>query len=270
MVKRERTENTIIDLLSDKVTEYTTGEKSLRQLARYSCVAYSYIRRLQQKEISEEKLNPVKVYQLLSYLDNKESAVIALSSNPDWLRKIKVWTGFNDTSIIKNSVTNSDVESIIISDDNNIIAFKLASNTGGATISLIKEVGGQMLINACEGLVEKGILKFEDNVFKTSLVNVENGQFFSFSREAYKRIIPALVRFYNVEHAGQNRNYIYTATESVSKEFIHDFFQKVEELRQWYSVNSRKESSKGSNPFFFSMLMDTFSDNLHSDMEVMQ
>jgi hypothetical protein len=270
MENRESTQNTLVDLLSDKINDYTSANKSLRQLARYSCVAYSYIRRLQQKEITEDKLNPVKVFQLLSYLDDKGSAITALSSNQDWLHKIKVWTGFNDTSIIQKTVTNSEVESVITSDDNNIIAFTLASNSAGVSVSFLKEVGGMMLIKAAEILTEKGILKFENNSFKTSLTNVENGEFFSFTREGYKRIIPALVRFYNVENSGQNRNYIYTATESLSKEFIHEFFQKVEELRQWYSINSRRPESSGSNPFFFSMFMDSFNKNLNADMEVMQ
>ena len=265
----EQHSSSLINDISDSINSSLDNGKSLRQIAHHTDVDYSYIRRLVQKKISYSQIDPVKLFLILKFVENIEVAYKIIDHNEDWVKKVKNWTGFNK-SIALNAIENRDIEKIILQDDLTIIAFILASNQGGTSPSQLIEVGGHLLIKASELLKSERILIENDGVITPTNIKNKDGEFFTFTRTAYKRIIPALTKYYDVTHAGQKRNYIYGSTGGYSREFVHEFHSKVEELRSWYTINSRKDHSKGNNPLFFAMLMDTFTDQLSTEEEVLQ
>jgi hypothetical protein len=270
MNQLEVSTNSMSKDVANLINDYINCDgKSLRQIELYTHVSYNYVRRLSHCSINDESINPIKLCQVIKFIKGTDYAYDVVSKNSDWEKKVKSWIGVGK-KLAPKSVERFDLESMIISSEETIITFILASNEKGTSLSELQEAGGQLYVTAAQTLISNDILKETEGKLHSNVLNLLNGEFYTFSREALKKVVPAVSRFYRSEHAGQSRNYIFLGTEMYSKEFILEFYQKVEELRQWYTINSRKPESKGLNPFFFTMMMDTFYDSLVDSKGVLQ
>lgn len=259
-----------IEMIASAIGEFSNKDgKSLRQIAHYSNVAYSYIYRLANREISEDSLDPVKAFQVLKFIKGVEYAYTFSSHNEKWFKKVKCWVAL-PPSLIKKSVGLKEIETIVAETDESILAFILACNHSGTNPEELINIGGQLTLEAAKTLISKEILVQKDgSIFSKNLIENEMS-FFGFSRETYKRVIPVLLRYYQVSRAGKNRNYIFAGTEKFTPEFIQELQAKVTEFREWYTIQSKLEKNLGDNPTFFTMAMDTFSEELTNKKELLQ
>jgi hypothetical protein len=264
------TEKSVAQEVAHAIAEYTSKDgKSLRQIELYTHVSYSYIRRLSLNDIDEQSINPLKLFPVLKFVKDSDYAYKIINTRPIWAKKLRAWVGLEKEEASK-IVERQDLEYFITSSEESITVFILASNHNGIDLKDLQDMGGKKLINACEKLINNDIIYIENGNAKSNVVNLLKGEFFRFSREALQKVIPVIIKNYNPEHSGNSRNYQYLGTETLSADFILECYQKVEELRSWYSKNAMKPENQGDNPFFLSMLMDTFTDKLISTSEVVQ
>ena len=252
----------VSEVIASNIATSIANGKSLRQIAYYTDVSYSYVRRLAEKEIPDDKIDPIKLFQILKFITNLDTAYEVIEMVPLWPEKIRKFTGLHK-NVAKNAVEQKDIENLLMADESRIIAFVLASNECGTTEEQLKTVGGQQLIRATHLLIDHNILYEKNGIIKTTALQSDDA-YFTFSRVSYKRIIPALIKHYNLDHSGQERNYIFSVTESVTNEFVSDCYKKIEELRSWISIEAKKKCNKGHNPFFVNVVMDTFADTNES------
>lgn len=259
-----------IEMIATAIGEFSNKDgKSLRQIAHYSNVAYSYIYRLANREISEDSLDPIKVFQVLKFIKGIEHAYEFSLANPKWAKKVKSWVGLPE-ELVKRSIGLKEIEDIVAETDESILAFILACNHNGTTEKELAEIGGQLVLYAAKYLISKEILIEKDGKILSKHLSDNSLAFFGFSRETYKRVIPLLLKHYWPSHSGQDRNFIFAGTESLSEEFIKKTVQKISELRDWYSKESVLKENLGDNPAFFTITLDTFTDKFKNEKGLLQ
>lgn len=259
-----------VEMISAMINDFSNQDgKSLRQIAHYSNVAYTYIHRLANKEISEGSLNPIKVFQVLKFIQGIEYAYAFSSQNEKWFKKVKSWIAL-PPELVSRSISLKDIENIVTETDESILAFTLACNHSGTTEEELIQVGGSLVLYAAKHLISKEILIEKDGKILSKHLSENTLAFFSFSRETCKRLLAILSKYYRPSNAGKKRNYIFAGTEKFTPEFIQELQGKISELKEWYSIQSKLEKNLGDNPTFFTMAMDTFSDKLNNKKELLQ
>ena len=251
--------NQISQLISDAIKSYIEADRSnrsIRQIGLRSEVSYGYIQRLSQNEISSEKLDPVKIYQILKVVKNLDFANEIIGENPDWERKVNMWRGL-DKFLSRKSHHAKDIEQTILEDEHNIVAFILACNhPSWTTFSQLLKVGGIPLQNAAKRLIEKGVLIEQNDTIKLKK-RIDEEWFISFSKKNLKTILPALIRHYDYERK-HPKNYISLATGSFSAEFLEEAQHKIDNLKQWFATERLKPENAGPYDSFLGMVLDVF------------
>lgn len=256
----------IISTISTELDNYLQEKesRSIRNLERISKVSKSYISRLLKKEISEDSLDVFKVLPVLKTVCGHKKAIEIVCSDPTLKEKYTTVTGGHALDVIKVNYTNELAH--ILSDRNMGIVVILASNACGTTTDQIKEILGQSGIIAAEKLQQEGIVTINENGFiKVHSDLADDETVLSFTRETYKALIPHWLSFYKPHNAGKEHNFICGVTEGVSEGFLNRAFYKIKKLRSWIDDSLEQESNKGNNPFFFTAVMDTFTESVEED-----
>ena len=250
----------MVSTIANIIQDYTAQEgRSLRQIEYYSGVSYGYVSRLANAQIPYEKIDPVKLFQIIKVAKNISSAYEMVGTNSDWIDKIKRVIGFGK-DLGENAVEDRSIEQTIISSDERILAFLLSCNHCGTSEKQLLKVGGPALVKAAQDLKEKGILVEKSGIIKDSSNRTQDGWFYTFSRESYKRINAALNSVYDPNRKPPIGSDVFTTTESCSKEFMDRLEEKMTEMRNWIDIEKVKPENKGNHPFFFTMTKDVFYD----------
>ena len=250
--------NRITAIIAEAIKSYTEKEyKSLNQLAISSGVALSYVHRLSLEKIESENLDPVKTFQVLKVVRNTSFAYEFAQMNPSWIQKINQWTGVHK-ELSEKLLENKDVEKIIISSDFNILAFILACNHCGTTITQLQKIGGGLLVQAAQELIDNGILKNVEGKIKDSTVK-ESHLSFTFSPESQLKVTSALIHQFNVKH--RPKNSLVTLTGSFNDKFLANAQLRLREFRVWFEKERIKEENMGSKSSFLAMALDYFTED---------
>ena len=244
-------------IIASAIQTYLSGDssRSIRQIAHYSDVTKSYIHRLSREEIPYEKLEPLRVFHVLKFVRNLEFAYEVIENNAEWALKLKRWLGV-DKEFMRESVDDKNVEELILQNDYNMLAFVLACNHAGTSFEQLQKLGGEKLASAAEKLLNQEIFVMQGERIKEQVKNLKKGNFFTFTPESLKRLLPVLIRYCDTE----NRLYgsLSMATGSFNKDFYLKVKEKNQEFRRWYDEERRKEKNKGNIPGFMIIVSDTF------------
>ena len=247
----------VIDTIAKNIRNCIEKGKSLRQIELYSGVSRSYIHRLSMALIAYDKIDPVKLFQVLKIVKNLQFAYEVLGTNEAWEQRVKKFTGFSRIDAIEDR----EIEQAIISSEENIKVFLLACNHCGVKKDKLFRVGGITLIEAATDLIEKGILKEDDlGVITEASGRLKDNRFFSFSKIACKKINVVLTSMYNPNRKPPIPSDIYNSTEACSKEFADEVETKMDDFKKWLEKEKAKTKNKGKYPLFFTMTKDLFYD----------
>lgn len=254
----------ISKILDEYFEKYGT---SARYLGESASVYRKYIKRLHNQEIPEDKICPKKLYKTLSKVA-PDSVHRIIGAREDWIDIVSRWKVM-DRKTFDRSVSNEELESIIMEDDFTTIAFIIASDARGVNEDYLVEVGGFLLVNAANKLVENKILKIE-NGFYVSAIFENSSNTFAWSNSKVGQVIKAVNNYFDSTHSGQNRNYRFLLTLTGNKKCVRNMYDRIDNFCKELSEECRRPENQGNIPIFFNTTMDTFTDKLDDGTEVLQ
>lgn len=242
---------------------------SYRNLEKASSVSRKLISKLHNGDIKEDKICPIKLYSVLSKI-NPAKAIQIIFSKDEWGKKVTTWKSLEKKKLA-NSISDLEVEAIVLENDYTATVFMLSLMPNGVTRETLAEIGGNLLISGASRLVSNGIIDFDGERYLSKSVNIDSeNRIFSFSRERLGSFIATTNKYYNPEHAGQNRNYRFLNIASVNEKCLREMYNETDEYTQKMVNISRLPENRGDIPIFLNTTMDTFIDKIDSDNEVLQ
>jgi hypothetical protein len=242
---------------------------SYRYLEKVSTINRKFISKLHNGEIEESRICPIKLYTVLSKI-NPSQAIEIIFSKEEWGKKITNWKSLEKKQML-SSVSNSEIEAIVLENDYTATVFMLSLMPDGVTAETLIEMGGNLLISSAARLVSEDILHFDgERYVANALIGDGENKIFTFSQERLGSFISAANMHYNLNHSGQNRNFRFLNIGKVNKKYLNELTGDMEVFAQNAVTKSRLPENRGEIPMFLDMTMDTFIDKIDSDNEVLQ
>jgi len=244
----------IKSLLAERLSTYKAQDPdkfSYAYFANKSDTSNSYIERAIKNQLGD-------------VLDSKKILAVAkMVCAPEETQEIAQYFAgklLEESSILKDAIfarfvkekelyVSKELEEILKDEDAYVVYCMCAKNSG-TSVDSIRSILGEKGVNALNLLVSKGIVKLQDNGYRSKNDN------FSYSFEFMSRIVQILGRFYKPQNVGKERNYVHVLTHALSRDGVK--LWQAEHRRHHEELRKIRDSHSGDIDVFSVGFMDSF------------
>ena len=205
------------------------------------------------------KLHPTRIVRIIACLEGLEHKDV-LQKYKNVLAEIERICGDTELKVDQELSANNDFTENFTKLMKNQVAlsiYTMAVRANGISGAAIKENFGQYGEVILKELIEnKIIVKANAHYFPI------NSEFVRLDRSHVKELIPTLNSFYDVNHAGQDRNFNTMRIDSVNRKTLFEIYDLFATLDNSLTEILSKEESKGDIPFYSFTQFDTMIDKI--------
>lgn len=242
--------------LKEKINEYCSRDnKSYSMLSRYTAIDRRTLKKID-KDYDLSLLSPSKVVKLVNVTCNENNTDVFNRYKNELINTSDSFEQFFNI-FSAESISTSNTEELaltrIATDDLLMKLFSVASTSSGLSTKQAIAIAGQ---------------KAEDKLIELvgyNSIEEKNGKFYSTNRnkvyfpiESQPSILRILGENYNPNNRGQQRAIGTHDIESINKEAMKEIHKILANAREQVIKILEHPTSRGNNPFFISIVMESF------------